>query len=156
MPSPKTPRLFRVLVGARDLEESSRFYETLLAVRGRKVAEGRIYFDCGAVILGVLDISGQAPGEWAAPTEAIYLSVGDLETVHRQAERLGCLSEELLHGDPASPLGEIVVRPWGERSFYAVDPAGNSLCFVAAGTEFTGTPGQVRSLAGRSKARARS
>jgi len=31
-----------------------------------------------------------------------------------------------------------VERPWGERSFYAVDPFGNPLCFVDQKTLFTG------------------
>jgi hypothetical protein len=34
--------------------------------------------------------------------------------------------------------GGIVVRPWGERSFYVVDPWGNPLCFVEEGTVYTG------------------
>ncbi|MGH2609439.1 MAG: VOC family protein [Tepidiformaceae bacterium] len=33
----------------------------------------------------------------------------------------------------------IASRPWGERSFYCQDPAGNPICFVDAGTEFTGS-----------------
>jgi hypothetical protein len=37
--------------------------------------------------------------------------------------------------------GAIVRRPWGERSFYAVDPFGNKLCFVDRATLFTGRPG---------------
>jgi hypothetical protein len=48
---------------------------------------------------------------------------------------------------PASPAGnsvhgasaaEMIVRPWGERSFYAFDPFGNGLCFVDEKTVFTG------------------
>jgi hypothetical protein len=34
--------------------------------------------------------------------------------------------------------GDIVTRPWGERSFYAADPFGNRLCFVDEQTIFTG------------------
>jgi hypothetical protein len=36
------------------------------------------------------------------------------------------------------PLGKIAQRPWGERSFYAADPFGNPLCFVARDSVFTG------------------
>ncbi|MGA8663757.1 MAG: VOC family protein [Thermoplasmata archaeon] len=43
-------------------------------------------------------------------------------------------------------MGEMVVRPWGERSFYATDPSGNPLCFVDSRTLFTGTPRQVAAL----------
>ena len=32
----------------------------------------------------------------------------------------------------------MIVRPWGERSFYAFDPFGNGLCFVDETTVFTG------------------
>ena len=39
------------------------------------------------------------------------------------------------HGESG---GDIVVRPWGERSFYAADPFGNGLCFVDEKTLFTG------------------
>jgi hypothetical protein len=37
-----------------------------------------------------------------------------------------------------APGGGIVVRPWGERSFYAEDPWKNPLCFVEEGTVNTG------------------
>ena len=43
-------------------------------------------------------------------------------------------------------MGAIVVRPWGERSFYAEDPTGNPLCFVDDRTLFTGTRSQVAAL----------
>jgi len=41
----------------------------------------------------------------------------------------------LVHGAAA---GDIVARPWGERSFYASDPFDNLLCFVDERTVFTG------------------
>jgi hypothetical protein len=40
-----------------------------------------------------------------------------------------------VHGTPA---GDITVRPWGERSFYAQDKWENPLCFVEAGTIYPG------------------
>jgi hypothetical protein len=110
------------------------------------VAPGRVYFDCGSVILGILDYSSPVGTGFPRGAEAVYLVTEDIEEMHRRARELGCTSTELLHGDPASPLGTIAVRPWGERSFYVEDPSGNSLCFVAAGTEFTGTPEQIRAL----------
>jgi catechol 2,3-dioxygenase-like lactoylglutathione lyase family enzyme len=140
------PKVYRVLLPARDLNRSRGFYETLLALRGREVAPGRVYFDCGPVILGILDYSSPEGPEFSPPNEALYFATNDLEGVQGRARKLGCLSPGNLHGDPSSPLGEIVVRPWGERSFYAEDPAGNHLCFVDETTVFTGAPGQVRSL----------
>jgi len=145
------PRIFRFLVGARDLVTSQRFYERLLGVAGKEVAEGRVYFDCGSAILGVLDLSKRPPTEWQGTTEAIYFATADLEDAFRRARELDCLAPGLLHEDPASPLGQIVVRPWGERSFYAEDPSGNSLCFVDETTLFTGTRAQIAALSRRSK-----
>jgi catechol 2,3-dioxygenase-like lactoylglutathione lyase family enzyme len=140
------PSVFRILVAAMDLEESRKFYETLLGVRGRRVAEGRIYFDCGPVILGVLDYSKREGYPWSTPTESIYFSVDHIEEIYERATELRCLEPGLLHEDPASPLGSLLVRPWGERSFYAHDPAGNPLCFVDSQTLFTGTPRQIAAL----------
>ncbi len=142
----KSPTVFRVLVGARDLAKSRRFYEALLGIKGRQVAEGRVYFDCGTVILGVIARSKRDREAWSVPTEALYFATDDIEGVHRRARRMGCLATELLHGDPSSPMGEVVVRPWGERSFYAEDPSGNPLCFVQERTLFTGTGRQVAAL----------
>jgi hypothetical protein len=48
---------------------------------------------------------------------------------------LKCLSKEKVHGESAA---KILVRPWGEKSFYAEDPWGNGLCFVDEKTLFTG------------------
>ncbi|MCI4360482.1 MAG: VOC family protein [Thermoplasmata archaeon] len=138
--------MFRILLPAIDLDRSVRFYERLLGTAGRPVAGGRVYFDCGPVILGILDLSSRPATERAAPTEAIYLSTPDLEGVFQRAQRLKCLDPSFIHGDPGSPAGRIVIRPWGERSFYAADPAGNPLCFVDARTKFTGTPKQVAAL----------
>jgi len=140
------PRVFRVLVPARDVNRSRRFYESLLSARGRSVAGGRIYFDCGPVILGILDYSSVRASKFPPPAEALYLATDDVERVFLRAKRLRCLATGLLHGDLSSPLGKIIVRPWGERSFYAIDPSGNSLCFVDASTVFTGTPRQVAGL----------
>jgi catechol 2,3-dioxygenase-like lactoylglutathione lyase family enzyme len=141
----RAPGIFRVLLSAKNLERSRRFYESLLSIRGRSVGGGRVYFDCGSVILGVLDRSGSG-AKFTPPTEALYFATPDLDSVHRRARKLRCLERGFLHGDRTNPLGEIVLRPWGERSFYAHDPSGNPLCFVDARTLFTGTPRQVAAL----------
>ena len=59
----------------------------------------------------------------------------DLDAAFARATELGCLSQESVHDAPG---GGIVVRPWGERSFYAEDPWSNPLCFVEEGTVYTG------------------
>jgi catechol 2,3-dioxygenase-like lactoylglutathione lyase family enzyme len=141
-----SPSIFRILLPAKNLEVSRRFYETLLGAPGRQVAPGRVYFDCGPVILGILDYSSPEAGPASPPTEAVYLATSDLEGAHRRAHAMGALSKELIHDDPKNPAGEIVVRPWGERSFYLDDPSGNPLCFVDWSTKFTGSPEQIAAL----------
>jgi hypothetical protein len=66
----------------------------------------------------------------------IYLAVTDLDAHFLRAKSLNCLSKAV--GDGGLPMGEIAVRPWGERSFYASDPFGNPICLVDAATVFTG------------------
>ena len=128
-------KLFRVILQVANLDQAAEFYSKLLDDKGRRIPRAtRHYFDCGPVILALLDPS--AGGEPAKPIpDYIYFAVGDLEKVYERAGKLGCLSTDDVHGASA---GEIVVRPWGERSFYVEDPWGNGLCFVDEKTLFTG------------------
>ncbi|PYS37597.1 MAG: VOC family protein [Acidobacteria bacterium] len=129
-----TPNLFRVIVQVSDLQKAVAFYSKLLDIKGRDIRGARHYFDCGSVILALLNPEGE--GAKAKPnSDYIYFSVNDLESFHARARELGCLSQEKVHDANA---GEIVKRPWGERSFYVLDPFGNRLCFVDARTVFTG------------------
>ena len=129
---PESPEIFRVALQVTDIEAAARFYSSLLGIEGRSIRGARYYFDCGPVILALV---GPAEGSARPNPDDIYFSVKDLDLVHARATQLECLAQGLVHGAPA---GSIVVRPWGERSFYAVDPDGNELCFVEAGTVFTG------------------
>jgi hypothetical protein len=128
-------KLFRVILQVNDLDKAAAFYAKLLDDPGRRIPRAsRHYIDCGPVILALVDVA--AGGEEAKPLpDYIYFAVGNLEQVYARARELGCLSAEDVHGARA---GEIVVRPWGERSFYVDDPWGNGLCFVDEKTLFTG------------------
>ncbi len=128
------PILFRVVLEVSELNAAVTFYSRLLGIEGRILRGSRAYFDCGSVILAILD---PTPGD-LKPTPNVgdlYFSVRDLESFHERARDLGCLSEESVHDKSA---GEIVTRPWGERSFYVKDPWGNGACFVDEKTLFTG------------------
>lgn len=128
------PKLFRVMLEVADLNAAVEFYSKLLGIEGRVLRGSRAYFDCGAVILAIID---PTPGD-IEPTPNVgdaYFSVKDLEKVHARARELDCLSKEEVHDESA---GEIVTRPWGERSFYVKDPWGNGLCFVGEKTLYTG------------------
>jgi hypothetical protein len=60
--------------------------------------------------------------------------VRDLNATHQRAADLNALAPYTVHGQPAA---DAIQRPWGERSFYVVDPWGNDLCFVEDSTLYT-------------------
>jgi len=127
------PQFFRLNIEVGDLNAAESFYTKLLGVKGRKQAGSRCYFDCGPATLQVLDVSSVRQPHLAA--KALYFTVRNLEATFERAKVLGRLSREDVHDAPG---GGIVVRPWGERSFYVEDPWGNPLCFVEEGTVYTG------------------
>ena len=126
----KAPALFRINVEVGDVERAAKDWGALLGQEGRPQAGSRVYFTAGAVTLQVVEHS-----QPHAAAKALYFLVDELEPVHARAKKLGWLSREPVHGEPG---GEISVRPWGERSFYAEDPWGNPLCFVQSGTVYPG------------------
>ena len=127
------PQFFRLNIEVGDLKSAISFYTKLLGIEGRGQAGSRCYFECGPVTLQVLDVSSQRQPHPAA--KALYFTVNNLEAVYERAKALHSLSDSDVH-DAAG--GGIVVRPWGERSFYAQDSWGNPLCFIEEGTVYTG------------------
>ena len=125
-----SPRLFRLNIEVGDIDSAAAFYSELLGLEGRPQAGARCYFDAGGVTLQM--VQSQAPHTAA---KALYFAVDDLDGAHCRAVLLHCLDNGMVHGVAA---GAPVVRPWGERSFYATDPWGNPLCFVDAGTIYAG------------------
>lgn len=138
------PRLFRVIVPVRDIERAAHFYSALLGAAGQRVSPGRHYFDCEGTILACYDPQADGDGHVAKPLpEPIYIAVDDIESTYACAEKAGASLSAVVVPD-VGPLGRIAQRPWGERSFYAADPFGNPLCFVARDSVFTGrTPGRA-------------
>ncbi len=131
---PDAPELFRVMLQVGNLDQAVAFYSQLLGIKGRVLRGSRAYFDCGAVILAIIDPTPGGIKPTPSPTD-VFFSVKNVESVHERAKELKCLSKKVVHDRPA---GEIIVRPWGERSFYAEDPWGNGLCFADAKTLYTG------------------
>ena len=128
-----SPKLFRVILEVADLEQASALYAELFGQVGRRLPGARRYFDCGGVIVAVLGVSQgglpPTPGQ-----KSLSFAVDDIDAVHARAGQLGVLAPYEVHGEPA---GDVIVRPWGERSFYVVDPWGNELCFCEDGTLYT-------------------
>ncbi|WP_394840660.1 VOC family protein [Pendulispora brunnea] len=127
------PKIFRVTLEVANIDEAARFYTELLGQEGKRHQGSRHYYDCGGVILALLDVSAGGLPPTPGP-KSLYMAVRDLEAVHARATALNALAPYKVHGQPA---GDPVQRPWGERSFYVVDPWGNDLCFVKEGTLYT-------------------
>ena len=128
-----TPKIFRITLEVSSLDEAAAFYAKLLSQEGKRHPGARHYFDCGGVILAVLDPTPGGLTATPAP-KSLYLAVTDLDAVHARAKELEALAPFKVHGEPA---GEPIRRPWGERSFYVTDPWGNDLCFVREGTIYS-------------------
>lgn len=124
------PQFFRLNIETGDLDKGEAFYSKLLDLEGRRQAGARVYFQAGPVTLQVVQVPQPHPA-----AKALYFTVRDLDAAFERAKELGCLSQENVHDAPG---GGIVVRPWGERSFYALDPWKNPLCFVEEGTTYKG------------------
>ena len=128
-----TPKLFRVTLEVADLERATQLYAALFGQAGQRYPGARHYFDCGGVIVAVLDVSRGGMPPTPGP-KSLYFAVDDVDAVHARADQLGVLAPYQVHGEPASA---VITRPWGERSFYVVDPWGNDLCFCENGTLYT-------------------
>jgi catechol 2,3-dioxygenase-like lactoylglutathione lyase family enzyme len=124
--------LFRVTLEVSDLERATQLYADLFGQSGTRHPGSRHYFDCG-VTVAVLDVSQGGMVPKPGP-KSLFFAVDDVDAVHARAERLGVLASYDVHGEPASA---VTTRPWGERSFYIVDPWGNDLCFCENGTLYT-------------------
>lgn len=130
------PRLFRIALQVGDLKQAAAFYSKLLDDPGIPIPRGsRHYFNCGSVILALVDVAKGDGGTPEPTPDYIYFAVNKLEEIFERAKAMDCLCKDRYHDQQA---GEIVKRPWGETSFYVEDPWGNGLCFVDETTLFTG------------------
>jgi len=119
--------LFRIAIPASQIDRSRRFYETVLGLEADDTVPSRLYFHCGGVIVAVIDWRSEPLGPFQATPENLYFATDELDVVHDRAVSAG-----------AGQLSSVETRPWGERSFYCVDPDGNRLCFVDHDTLFLG------------------
>lgn len=121
--------LFRVVLPVKDIEEALRFYTKIFGFEPKRVSPGRGYFNLGGVILACYDSMADGDGHTVPPNpEHIYIATSQLEQVF----------ELVKEAKPLAISPAIQKMPWGERSFYFIDPFGNKLCFVQEGTEFKG------------------
>ena len=120
-------RVFRIAIPASRIELSRAFYEVVLGTPADETVPSRLYFHCGEVILALIDWTVEGRHDLQPTPDNVYLATRDLEAVCDRAVAAG-----------ARITSGIEVRPWGERSFYCLDPDGNRLCFVDESTLFLG------------------
>jgi uncharacterized glyoxalase superfamily protein PhnB len=121
------PLLFRVAVPASRIDVSRAFYETLLAIEADETVPSRLYFHCGDVIVAIIDWSVEGRSDLHPTPDNLYFSTEELDELYDRAVGAG-----------ARITSPIEIRPWGERSFYCLDPDGNRLCFADESTLFLG------------------
>ena len=94
-------KLFRVTLEVADLERATTLYAALFGLDGQRYPGARHYFDCGGVILAVLDVSRGGMPPTPGP-KSLYFAVDDVDVVHARADQLGVLAPYQVHGEPAS------------------------------------------------------
>ena len=120
-------RAFRIAIPASQIDRSRIFYEQLLGMQADTTVPSRLYFHCGEMIVALIDWTVEGSGDFHPIPDNLYFATSELEAV---SERAAAAEAEVV-----SP---IQTRPWGERSFYCLDPDGNRLCFVDDTTLFLG------------------
>ena len=134
------PNLATTVLPTRSMGRSDAFFEALLGIEPDTFVPGRHTFYCESCMLTLVDSIEHARGhelplpEFRPNAEITYFAVPDLDAVWETSRKLA------MDPIPDGETGEgISVRPWGERSFYGLDPSGNPICFVDPETLFTGS-----------------
>ena len=120
-------RVFRIAIPASQIDRSRAFYEHVLGLDADDTVPSRLYFHCGEVIVALIDWTVEGRADLQPTPDNIYLATDELDAAYQRAGAAG-----------ARNVAPIEQRPWGERSFYCLDPDGNRLCFVDDTTLFLG------------------
>ena len=113
-----------------DQERSAAFYSRVLGLTARLHVPGMTEFELrGGAILGLMPeagirrlLGGAMPDPAAArgiPRSELYLLVDDADPFHRRALEAG-----------ARELSPLLLRDWGHRAAYSLDPDGHVLAFA--------------------------
>ncbi len=131
--------LCKVSLPTTRMERADAFFEELLGFEADRFVPDRHFFRCDSCELALVNpiehtsAHGLEPKPFVANPDTVYFAVDDLDASYERAQKLGMPP---IPGD--HPGAGISTRPWGERSFYALDPSGNPVCFVDDQTLFTG------------------
>src|SRR5205823_7863839 len=118
-----TPKIFRITLEVSNIDEAAAFYARLLGIKGKRHPGARHYFDCGGVILAVLDPTAGGLIPTPGP-KSLYFAVRDIEAAHARASGLTAPAPYTGHGEPAAPVAK---RPWGGGASCGVGAWGSRL-----------------------------
>jgi len=79
--APKSPKIFRITLEVADIDKAAKFYAKFLGIDGKRHPGARHYFDCGGVILAVLDPTDGGMTPTPGP-KSLYCAVTNLDDVH--------------------------------------------------------------------------
>jgi uncharacterized glyoxalase superfamily protein PhnB len=122
-------RLFLMIMPVSNIDAAEKFHSAVLEQPGKRISPGRHYFGCGSAILACFDPRSDGDAWDARPNpEHAYFAVDNLDACFERVK-------EQPAGSVVRPIEK---QPWGERSFYCLNPFGNKLCFVDERTIFSG------------------
>jgi catechol 2,3-dioxygenase-like lactoylglutathione lyase family enzyme len=134
------PRVFRIVLPVDDLAVAGAFWSALLELPLDDAIPSRHYLATDGAVVVLVDehehdtFHGLAPRAFRPNPDVVYFAVADLDAAYARAVKLGMRPI----GD--DHLGEgIAQRPWGERSFYGRDPAGNPFCVADESNLYLGS-----------------
>ena len=124
--------LYRTILPVPDIDKATQFYRQVLIVDGVRVSPGRHYFRFDDFVFALYDpiADGDSPEyKWQFhPDQYLYFATDNLEQTFEIVTIAGGKTESV-----------IANMPWGERLFYARDPFGTPIAFVAQETLFLGS-----------------
>lgn len=132
--------LCKVILPTTSLGRADAFFEELLELEPNSFVPNRHFFPTRSCELALVNpveharAHEQEPAGFRPNPEIVYFAVADLDATWERAQKLGMRPIDDSH------VGQgIQKRPWGERSFYGLDPSGNPICFVDDQTLYTGS-----------------
>jgi catechol 2,3-dioxygenase-like lactoylglutathione lyase family enzyme len=132
--------LCKVILPTQSMGRAEAFFEELLELEADTFVPNRHFFRCDGCELALVNprehatAHGLAQPEFRPNPELVYFAVPDLDESYERARKLRM--RPLADDDVGWGIRR---RPWGERSFYGVDPSGNPICFVDEATMFVGS-----------------
>ena len=134
------PSLSNVVLPTTSIGRAEAFFEEMLGIEADTTVPNRHFFYTERCQVSLVNPAEHATahGTEARPfrpnPEIVYFAVSDLDASWERSQKLRM---KPMADDPDVGVG-IQTQPWGERSFYGLDPSGNPISFVDDQTLYLG------------------